>query len=142
MLRALAGSVTLLLLGRRRNSRSLSGETVLIYHTRKSDETLLQKGAAMGLVQKRTFSLPARQAKFIDSKVRAGAYASASEVVRAGLRALQERDAAVADWLRSEVGPVYDAMRANPERGIPAEKVFAALRTRHSAKLKGRKRAT
>jgi antitoxin ParD1/3/4 len=96
----------------------------------------------MGLVQKRTFSLPAQQAKFIDKQVRAGTYASASEVVRAGLRALQERDAVVENWLRSEVAPVYDAMKANPKRGIPAEKVFAELRARHSAKLKARKRGT
>jgi antitoxin ParD1/3/4 len=96
----------------------------------------------MALVQKRTFSLPAKQAKFIDMQVRAGAYASASEVVRAGLRALQERDAAVEDWLRSQVVPVYDAMKANPKRGIPADKVFEEIRARHTAKLKARKRGT
>jgi antitoxin ParD1/3/4 len=96
----------------------------------------------MGPVQKRTFSLPAQQAKFIDKQVRAGTYASASEVVRAGLRALQERDAVIENWLRSEVAPVYDAMKANPKRGIPAEKVFAELRARHAAKLKARKRGT
>jgi antitoxin ParD1/3/4 len=95
----------------------------------------------MGLVRKRTFSLPAKQAKFIDAQVRRGTYASASEVVRAGLRALQERNAAVEGWLRSEVAPVYDAMKANPRRGIPAEKVFADLRARHAAK-KARKRGT
>jgi antitoxin ParD1/3/4 len=96
----------------------------------------------MGPVQKRTFSLPAKQAKFIDTQVRAGAYASASEVVRAGLRALQERDAAVEEWLRSEVAPVYDAMKADPTRGIPAERVFADLRAHHARKLKARKRGT
>jgi len=95
----------------------------------------------MGTVQKRTFSLPAKQAKFIDAQVRTGAYASASEVVRAGLRALQERDAAVERWLDTEVVPVYDAMKASPERGIPAERAFAQVHARHSAKLKARKRA-
>jgi antitoxin ParD1/3/4 len=94
----------------------------------------------MGTAQKRTFSLPQQQAKFIDTQVRSGAYASASEVVRAGLRALQERDAAIEHWLKSEVGPVYDAMKANPKRGIPAEKVFADLRARHSARSRARKR--
>jgi antitoxin ParD1/3/4 len=44
---------------------------------------------------KRTFSLPEEQARFIDRQVASGGYASGSEVVRAGLRALQERDAAV-----------------------------------------------
>ena len=93
-------------------------------------------------VQKRTFSLPAKQAKFIDTQVRAGVYASASEVVRAGLRTLQERNAGFEEWLRSEVAPVYDAMKADPKRGIPAEKVFAELRARHAKKLKARKRRT
>jgi antitoxin ParD1/3/4 len=96
----------------------------------------------MSVAQKRTFSLPARQSRFIDAQVRAGRYASASEVVRAGLRALQERDASVEHWLRSEVAPVYDAMKADPKRGIPAEKVFAQLRARHAGKRKVRKRGT
>ncbi len=94
----------------------------------------------MGFVQKRTFSLPAKQAKFIDSKVRAGTYASASEVVRAGLRALEERDAAIESWLRSEVRPAYDAMKANPKRAVSAKKAFAVVRARHAAKLKAAKR--
>jgi len=37
---------------------------------------------------------------FFGALVEAGTYASASEVVRAGPRALQERDAAVERWLR------------------------------------------
>ena len=69
----------------------------------------------MAKVSKRTFSLPAEQAAYIDAKVDDGAYASASEVVRAGLRALQERDAAFERWLREEAVPTYDAMKANPK---------------------------
>lgn len=85
---------------------------------------------------KRTVSLPDEQARFIDGLVARGSYASASEVVRAGLRALQERDAAVERWLRDDVVPVYDAMRADPGRGIPAEKVRANLRKHHAQRLK------
>jgi antitoxin ParD1/3/4 len=87
---------------------------------------------------KRTFSLPAEHAKFIDAQVRSGAYASGSEVVRAGLRALQERDAAVERWLREEVVPVYDAMKADPSRGIPAKKVFEKVRSHHARRVKRR----
>jgi antitoxin ParD1/3/4 len=90
----------------------------------------------MGAAAKRTFSLPAEQAKFIDRQVKSGQYASGSEVVRAGLRALQERDAAVERWLKEEVVPVYDAMKDDPKRGIPAEKVFAAVRAHHAARMK------
>ncbi len=79
----------------------------------------------MSATAKRTFSLPEEHATFIDEKVASGAYASGSEVVRAGLRALQERDAAVERWLREDVAPVYDAIKARPARAIPAAKAFA-----------------
>jgi antitoxin ParD1/3/4 len=92
----------------------------------------------MSNAEKRTFSLPAEHAAFLDSKVASGAYASASEVVRAGLRALQERDAAVERWLNEEVAPAYDAMQADPERAIPADQVFARIRDRHADRLKGK----
>ena len=85
---------------------------------------------------KRTISLPSEQARYIDALVASGAYATASEVVRAGLRALQERDAAVERWLRDEVVPVAAAMQADPGRGIPAEQVFADIRALHAQRLK------
>lgn len=92
----------------------------------------------MGAIEKRTISLPAEHAAFIDAKVAAGDYASASEVVRAGLRALRERDAAIERWLREEVAPAYDAMAADPARAIPARKVFDEVLGRHAARRKGK----
>jgi antitoxin ParD1/3/4 len=92
----------------------------------------------MSVVEKRTISLPSEHANFIDAKVESGAYASASEVVRAGLRALQERDEAVEKWLREEVAPAYDAMKADPKRGISAKKVFDDIRSRHAQALKSK----
>lgn len=86
----------------------------------------------MPSTDKRTFSLPAEQSGYIDDLDASGAYSSGSEVVRAGLRALQERDAALEKWLRDEVGAVYDAMRADPRRAIPSEQVFTAIRARHA----------
>lgn len=90
----------------------------------------------MAATEKRTFSLPADQAAFIDAQVRAGSFASASEVVRAGLRALQERDAAVERWLRDEVVSTYDAMKAHPERPISAEDMAERMRQRHEARMR------
>lgn len=84
----------------------------------------------MNKVERRTFSLPSEHAEYIDGKVNSGSYGSASEVVRAGLRALQEQDAAIEQWLKTEVAATYDAMKANPERGIPADEAFASLRSR------------
>ena len=85
---------------------------------------------------KRTVSLPVAQAHYIDTLVASGTFASASEVVRAGLRALQERDAAVERWLREEVVPVARAMEADPGRAIPAEQVFSELRALHARRLR------
>lgn len=90
----------------------------------------------MPVVNKRTVSLPAEQSSYVDQLVASGSYASASEVVRAGLRALQERDAAVERWLREDVAPVYDAMQADSGRAIPAADVFASLRAHHADRLK------
>jgi antitoxin ParD1/3/4 len=100
----------------------------------------LEKGNPMASTAKRTFSLPAEHAKFIDAKVASGDYASGSEVIRAGLRALQERDAAVERWLREEVGPTYDAMKQDPSRAIPAAKVFARVRAHHAKRAKAPRR--
>ena len=90
----------------------------------------------MSTIAKRTVSLPAEHSAFIEAKVASGDYASASEVVRAGLRALQERDAAVERWLRDDVAPVYDAMSPDPSRGITSERVFSDIRAHHAARLK------
>src|SRR5215213_5286716 len=94
----------------------------------------------MAAVEKRTVSLPTDQARYVDELVASGGYASASEVVRAGLRALQERDAAVERWLREEVALVHDAMQADPARALGADEVAAALQAHHAARLKARGR--
>jgi antitoxin ParD1/3/4 len=71
----------------------------------------------------------------VKSRVKSGAYASASEVMRAALRALDREDAAVNDWLRQRV----DESLADPRPSIPADKVFKRLRAHHAARLKARR---
>ena len=92
----------------------------------------------MARIEKRTVSLPPEHAAFIDRLVASGAYATVSEVVRAGLRALQERDAAVERWLREEVAPAHDAMQADPGRAVGIDAVFDDIRARHAERLKAR----
>lgn len=92
----------------------------------------------MSSISKRTVSLPEEHAAYIDKMVASGAFASASEVVRAGLRALQEREAAVDRWLREEVGPVHDALRDDPARALSADTVFDGLRSHHAANVRER----
>ena len=84
----------------------------------------------MPTTAKRMISLPVEQAAYIDSQVAAGAYGSASEVVSAGLQALQERHAAIEHWLHDAVVPAHRAMQDDPKRAIPADQVFAALEDR------------
>src|ERR1700722_4576811 len=102
--------------------------------------TILRDTGGRPPPERRTFSLPTEQAGYIDTLVASGTYASGSEVVRAGLRALQERDAAVEKWLRDEVVSVCDAMQSDPNRAIPAAQVFATIRARHADRLKKKRR--
>lgn len=88
-------------------------------------------------MDRRTISLPDEHAAYIDQKIESGEYSSASEVVRAGLRALQERDRAVENWLQNQVAPAYDAMIEDHTRAVPAKSVFDDIRTLHSQKTKG-----
>jgi antitoxin ParD1/3/4 len=91
--------------------------------------------------EKRTFSLPREQSDYIDALVASGTYATSSEVIRAGLRALQERDVAVENWLRREVVPVAVAMQADPGRGLTSDEVFDDIRKLHAGRLKARRGA-
>ena len=87
----------------------------------------------MSDIQKRTFSLPKEHSAFIDAKVKSGGYASSSEVVRAGLRALRERDEAVERWLNEEVATTYDAVKDGRSKTFPVGDVFDQIRARHCA---------
>ena len=86
----------------------------------------------MAAAEKRTFSLPSEQAQYIDHLVATGTFATGSEVIRAGLRALQERDQAVERWLRQEVLPVAVAMQAEPDRALSIDQVFEELKDLHT----------
>ncbi|WP_157015952.1 type II toxin-antitoxin system ParD family antitoxin [Mesorhizobium xinjiangense] len=88
----------------------------------------------MNKIDRRTISLPAEQADYIDRLVESGEYGSASEVVRAGIRALQKHDRAIEHWLRTDVAETYDQVRAGIMRTIPGEEVFTELRARHEAR--------
>lgn len=84
----------------------------------------------MSATAKRTISLPLEHAAYIDAKVASGDYASVSEVVREGLRALKARDDAIEAWLRGPVVEAYDEMEANPSLGIPVKDAFEIIRRR------------
>jgi antitoxin ParD1/3/4 len=79
-----------------------------------------------------SITLPNDMADVVKTKVRSGEYASESEVIRDGLRALMARDRAVESWLNNQVGPAYDALKANPSRAVTADQVRARLAAEHA----------
>ncbi|MBI1777906.1 MAG: type II toxin-antitoxin system ParD family antitoxin [Proteobacteria bacterium] len=68
----------------------------------------------------------------VEARVKSGAYASASEVIRAAVRALDREEAAVTDWLRQRVDEALDDARPS----IPAREVFKRLRDHHGRQTK------
>jgi antitoxin ParD1/3/4 len=80
-----------------------------------------------------SITLPNEMADALRQRVHSGEYASESEVIREGLRALFARDQAVEAWLREGVATAYDAVVADPSRVVSAQ----ALRARLSAEQTG-----
>lgn len=68
----------------------------------------------------------------VETRVKTGAYASASEVLRAAVRALDREEGAIADWLRRQV----DEALADPRPNVPAGAVFKRLRAHHAKQVK------
>jgi antitoxin ParD1/3/4 len=89
--------------------------------------------AAVRTTQQFSITLPNEMADAVKSKVAAGEYATESEVIRDGLRALLARDRAVESWLQEQVGPAYDALKADPTRAVSIDDVRARLAAEHEA---------
>jgi Arc/MetJ-type ribon-helix-helix transcriptional regulator len=71
-------------------------------------------------------------ANVVKTKVRSGEYATESEVIRDGLRALLARDRAVESWLQYQVGPAYDSIKVDPSRAVTIDQVRARLAAEHA----------
>ncbi len=87
----------------------------------------------MRTTQQFSITLPNDMAAMVADKVNSGAYASASEVMRDGIRALMERDAALEKWLREEVVAGHAEYLADPSKGVPADQILARIKARRSA---------
>jgi antitoxin ParD1/3/4 len=88
----------------------------------------------MSSVGKRTVELFGDEAAFVDEKIAAGEYASAIDVVRAGLSALQDRDLAVERWLKEDVVAAYHKVQAG-EPLMEAHEAFEEIRKRHLSRI-------
>ena len=87
----------------------------------------------MRTTQQLSVTLPNEMADLVRAKVASGEYASESEVIRAGLRALLASDRAVESWLREQVGPAFDALKKDPARARTAAQIRARLAAEHKA---------
>ncbi len=85
----------------------------------------------MRTTQQFSITLPNEMANIVKTKVADGEYATESEVIRDGLRALMARDRAVENWLSNEVGPAYDAIKIDPKRAVSVNQVRATLAAEH-----------
>lgn len=79
--------------------------------------------AAMRTTQQFSITLPNKMAEAIRAKIADGEYATESEVIRDGLRALFERDRAVEQWLREQVVPTAEELAANSDRALTGAQV-------------------
>ena len=68
----------------------------------------------------------------VAARVKSGAYASASEVLRAAVRALDREEAALNEYLRQRVEEAF----ADPRPNLPARDVFKRLRKHHAEQVK------
>ena len=85
----------------------------------------------MRTTQQFSITLPNEMAEAVKTKVASGEYATESEVIRDGLRVLMARDRAVENWLREQVGPAYDALKADPSRAVTVDQMRARLAAEH-----------
>jgi antitoxin ParD1/3/4 len=75
---------------------------------------------------------PLDMADVVTAKVRTGEYATESEVICDCPRVLLARDRAVESWLRHQVGPAYDALKADPARAVTVDQVRIRLAAEHA----------
>ncbi len=87
----------------------------------------LAESHPMRTTHQMSITLPLEMARMVKTKVDGGGYASESEVIREGLRALQERDQAVQHWLQTVVVPTYDAWKASPGAAVPLADARACI---------------
>ena len=87
----------------------------------------------MRTTQQFSITLPLDMAEAVESKIKSGGYATVSEVVRDGVRALLERDAAVERWLREEVVAGHKEYLADPLKGVPANEILGRIKARRTS---------
>jgi putative addiction module CopG family antidote len=85
-----------------------------------------------------SITLPHEMAELVRGKVESGEYATESEVIRDGLRALERHNRALEAWLKSEAIPALAAMKADPATGRSGEQVRGSLAAAYQSATKAK----
>ncbi len=88
----------------------------------------------MRTTQQFSITLPVDMAQVVQAKIKSGGYASVSEVMREGVRALIERDMALDRWLREEVAAGHQEYLADRSKGVPADDLLGRIKARRAMK--------
>lgn len=88
----------------------------------------------MRSTQQPSITLPNDMAAAVKAKVAGGDYATESEVIREGLRALIARDRAIETWLQEQVVPAAVALEADPAKALTVKQVGEHLAQRWHAR--------
>lgn len=85
----------------------------------------------MRSTQQFSVTLPNEMAKMVKARVSSGEYASESEVIRDGLRALEARERVVDEWLTKEVATAYDKLESDPASALTLDQIRQHLSDKH-----------
>lgn len=94
----------------------------------------------MRSTQQFSITLPHELADAVKAKVAGGEYATESEVIREGLRALMAKDRAVETWLLEQIVPAAMALEADPSKALTPARVRAHLAQRRKTRDRADKR--
>lgn len=103
------------------------GRTGPVWHNMLRMMSFVSNGSCV--VATRNVRLTEHQMSLIDGLVRSGRYQNASEVIREGLRIVEEREAEQAlslDWFNAQIAPGVEQARRGEFAG-DADDVFAGL---------------
>lgn len=82
-----------------------------------------------------SFALNEHYERFIKKQLESGRYNNASEVVRAGLRLLEDQEDARERWLTQEIPSRYADLKRDPSAGVTLDEAFDRLEAEHRAQL-------
>jgi len=87
----------------------------------------------MRSTQQFSVTLSNELAEMVRGKVQSGEYASESEVIREGLRALRRHEQALENWLREEVVASHKELEADPSKALSVDQVRKSLDKTYAA---------